>query len=92
MAAERHQGKPARKRKRDEDDAAEGDIASSDEEAEIGEGLPSIVGCSNKLLQLDSLKLIEHSDLLPSWGVSMLVMTAAHGVDETGRFLRQQHG
>ncbi len=37
VAAERHQGKPARKRKRDED-AAEDDAASSDEEAEIGEG------------------------------------------------------
>ena len=38
VAAERHQGKPMRKRKRDEEDAAEGDVASSDEEAEIGEG------------------------------------------------------
>ena len=37
VAAERHQGKPARKRKRDED-TAEDDAASSDEEAEIGEG------------------------------------------------------
>ena len=71
MAAERQQGKPARKRKRDEEDAAEGDVASSDEEAEIGEGSNELwapVTCCS----LEYPELVEHSDACPSWDFQRL--------------------
>ena len=80
VAAERHQGKPVRKRKRDEDDAAEDDIASSDEEAEIGEGFD----------QLWAAVIYRNLSVL-MLSTGPLMHSRAHPADLGNRLSRQHH-